>query len=87
MAVGKEIGAFEMKSTSISLAPGKGSYLTAEANFEGEAHGDLECMAIATMTVTSQNGKDGDYKVCARCFLKRRRSVGRRWAGENCDER
>ncbi len=69
MTVGKEIGEFDMKTTSITFEPGKGDYLTAPINFAGDAPGEIECRALATMTVESRNGKDGDYKICARCFL------------------
>ncbi len=69
MAVGKEIGNFDMKSTSVTLEPGKGGSVRLHINFEGVSTGDLECEAIATMTVDSEDGKDGDYRISARCFL------------------
>lgn len=69
MAVGKEIGEFEMTSTSVTLEPAKGDFLTARVNYEGNATGDIECEAVATMTVESRDGKNGDYEISARCFM------------------
>lgn len=69
MTVGKEIGTFDMKSTSVTLAPGTGEFLTIHMNFEGDVAGEIECRAIATMTVESNDGKNGDYKLCVRRFL------------------
>jgi len=69
MAVGREIGQFEMKYTSVTLEPGKSGSVTLHVNFEGSSSGEFECEALATMTVDSRDGKDGDYKVSARCFM------------------
>ena len=69
MAVGKELGTFEMRSTSVTLEPGKGGAVILHVNFEGTSTGEIECEAIATMTVDSRDGKDGDYRISARCFL------------------
>jgi len=70
MAVGKEIGSFELKSTSVTLEPGKGGSVTLHINYEGGASGDLDAEVFTTMTVESRDGKDGDYKISARCFLR-----------------
>ncbi|MGR9093400.1 MAG: hypothetical protein ACU85U_22740 [Gammaproteobacteria bacterium] len=69
MAVGKEIGAFNMQYTSVTLEPGKDGSVTLHVNFEGSSSGDFACDALATMTVDSRNGKDGDYRISARCFM------------------
>lgn len=69
VAVGKEIGTFDMTSTSVTLEPGKGDFLTAHINFDGNATGELASRVLATMTVESRNGRDGNYRICARCFL------------------
>lgn len=69
MAVGRELGTFDMKSTSVTLVPGKGDFLTLHINYEGSATGEIECEAIATMTVESADGKDGKYSISARCFM------------------
>ena len=69
MAVGKEIGAFSMQYTSVTLEPGKGGSVTLHVNFEGSSSGEFACDALATMTVDSRNGKDGEYRISARCFM------------------
>lgn len=70
MAVGKEIGLFDMKSTSITLEANKGKVTAAQVNFEGDISGEFSCTALATMTIQSSDGKDGTYKISARCFMK-----------------
>lgn len=70
MAVGKEIGLFEMKSTSITLEASRGRVTSAQVNFEGDISGEFSCTALATMTVESSDGRDGTYTVSARCFMQ-----------------
>ena len=70
MAVGKELGEFKMQYTSVTVEPGKGGAVTLHVNFEGSSSGDCTCDALATMTVDSRNGKDGDYRISARCFMR-----------------
>lgn len=70
MAVGKEIGLFEMKSTSITLEAARGRVTSAQVNFEGDISGEFACTALATMTVESSDGQDGTYTICARCFMQ-----------------
>ncbi len=69
MAVGKQIGEFTMHYTSVTLEPGKGGSVTLHANFEGSSTGEFVCDALATMTIDSRNGKDGDYRISVRCFM------------------
>ena len=69
MTVGKQIGTFEMKSTSVSLIHNKGDVLTTKLNLEGRVSGEVESEALATMTIESADGKDGTYTVCARYFM------------------
>jgi hypothetical protein len=69
MAVGKEIGVYDLKSTSVTLVPGKGDTTTVHINYEGELTGALACTVFATMTVESPDGRDGTYKISARWFL------------------
>lgn len=70
MAVGKELGEFTMQYTSVTVEPGKGGSVTLHVNFEGSSSGEFACDAVATMTVDSRNGKDGDYRISARCFMR-----------------
>ncbi len=69
MAVGKEIGTFNMQSTSIRLVASGEHVTTAEVNFEGEISGEFACTALATMTVASKDGHNGTYRIAARCFM------------------
>jgi hypothetical protein len=69
VALGKELGVYDLKSTSITLVPGKGNVLTTHINFEGTISGEFECEVLATMTIQSADGRDGVYKICARCFM------------------
>jgi hypothetical protein len=70
MAVGREIGAFAMKSTSVTLTPGKAGSVTLHINYEGAATGELDSEVFSTMIVESSDGKDGAYRISARCFLR-----------------
>ena len=70
MAVGKEIGVFDMQSTSVTLVPGKGILTTTHVNYEGDISGDFACTCYATMTLESKDGKDGKYTICGRWFLE-----------------
>jgi hypothetical protein len=69
MAVGKEIGVYDLKSTSVTLVPGKRDTTTVHINYEGELTGEHACTVFATMTLESPDGKDGTYTICARWFL------------------
>ncbi|MEM7542973.1 MAG: hypothetical protein AAF384_15510 [Pseudomonadota bacterium] len=69
MALGNEIGTFDMKSTSVTLEGSGGRVTNAEVNFEGDLSGEFKGFALATMSVNSKDGKDGTYKVTARCFM------------------
>ena len=69
MAVGKEIGAFDLTSTSVSLTPGKGHSVTAHVNYEGKVTGEIAGRVLTTMTIESADGKDGTYKICTRFFM------------------
>lgn len=69
MAIGKELGTFELRSTSFTLAPGKKKAVNVSANFEGRVTGVVDGSVITTMTVESKNAKDGKYKISSRCFL------------------
>jgi len=68
MAIGKELGTFRMRSTSITLVPGRRQVRRLSVNFEGEISGELHGFVIATMTVDSAEGEDGEYTVSSRIF-------------------
>ena len=70
MAVGKEIGVFDMRSTSVTLVPGKGILTTTQVNYEGDITGDFASKCYATMTLESRDGKQGKYTICGRWFLE-----------------
>lgn len=69
MALGKELGLFDLKSTSITLLPGKKKALNVTANFEGTVKGRSEGAVVATMEVDSPDGKNGIYRICTRTFF------------------
>ena len=70
MALGKELGKFDMKSTSITMIPGKKNRpATAQINFEGNLVGELDATTIATMTIETIEGDDGKYSVVARSIM------------------
>lgn len=68
MAVGNQIGTFNLTSTSITLHAKGSNVSTAEVNFEGTVSGEMASTVLATMTVESNDGVNGDYRICARCF-------------------
>lgn len=70
MAVGNQIGVFDMSSTSVTLVPGKGTLTTTHVNYEGDITGEFACTCYAAMTVESKDGKDGKYTICGRWFLE-----------------
>lgn len=70
MAVGKEIGIFDVKSTSVTVVPGEGNITTTHVNYEGRITGQFASYCFATMTIESKDGKDGTYKISGRWFLK-----------------
>ncbi len=69
MALGKELGTFDLKSTSFTLIPGKNKTVEVSANFEGRVQGRTEGDVIATMTFASPDGKDGTYTVSTRTLF------------------
>lgn len=70
MAIGKELGIFDIKSTSVTLVPGKGNITTTQVNYEGKITGQFACKCFATMTLESEDGKNGTYKIYGRWFLE-----------------
>jgi hypothetical protein len=69
MALGKELGRFAMKSTTITMTAGKNRTANAQINFEGTIAGELDATTIATMTVTNDGAQDGKYTIVARVIF------------------
>jgi hypothetical protein len=70
MALGKELGTFDLRSTSITLVPGKKKAVRISMNFEGTVKGRLDGEVVATMKIDSPDGKDGKYEVSTRTFFE-----------------
>lgn len=69
MAIGRQLGTFELEATSFSLAKAKGDMLDTHLNFEGEMTGEVAGQILVSMTISSADGKDGTYETCGRYFL------------------
>ncbi|MFT4564859.1 MAG: hypothetical protein ACI9BW_004629, partial [Gammaproteobacteria bacterium] len=65
----RELGTFEMKSTSITMIAGRNRAANAQINFEGTIAGELEATTIATMTIENNGDEDGKYDIVARAIF------------------
>ena len=70
MPIGKEIGAFSCKSTSITYSPGEGGLETAEINYEGTIEGSgASGTVLGTMKVApAADAANGTWTWCGREF-------------------
>ena len=68
MAVGKQIGEFSLKTTSLTLTPGPGGRVLIQGNFEGTSptFGTI----LRTATFVSVGAKSGTFSVCAAAYLE-----------------
>lgn len=76
MAIGKKIGNFAAKSTSITLSPGSGSMPNAQINYEGKVDGEVDATVYATMNFKSSDGKSGTYTLSSLLILSNGDVVG-----------
>jgi hypothetical protein len=68
MALGKQIGEFSLKTTSLTLTPGPGGSVLVQGNFEGTSatFGAI----LRTGTFVSAGAKSGTFSVCAAAYLE-----------------
>jgi hypothetical protein len=66
MALGKQIGEFSLKQTSITVSPGSGGTLAFQLNFEGQVSGEAgEGQAVGTQSLAYEpNMKSGTWSYC-----------------------
>lgn len=69
MAIGRELGAFDLTATSFMLTPDKGNTVRTQLNFEGQMLGEVDGHVLISMTISSEDGRDGTYQTCGRYFL------------------
>src|SRR5262249_41041348 len=70
MALGKKIGEFTLKTTSVTYAPGPGNAITAQVNLEGQTTGDLAGRVRGTLTAVGTPGaKSGTWTWCGVVLL------------------
>lgn len=69
MAIGKKLGSFRAKSTSVTLKAGNGSMPQAEINYEGAVTGELDGALYATMNFDSKDGRSGTYTLTSLLIL------------------
>lgn len=69
MALGKELGTFDLALTGVTLSSGKKKSVKVTANFDGTVKGKLGGAVLATMEVASPDGKDGTYAVYTRTLF------------------
>ena len=67
MALGKELGSFELKTTSFTVTPGPGKGRITQVNCEGTMSGDVTGVILGTLTVvTAEPGaKTGTWSWCS----------------------
>ena len=63
MALGKEVGAFSLKATSLTVTPGPSRAMTMQANFEGSQTGEVTAAVYGTLSVVIEPGaKSGPWR-------------------------
>ena len=83
MALGKQVGDFSLKATSVTMSPGPGTTLTTQVNFEGPAKGDAGAgVLIGTLTIVGEPGaKSGTWQWCGIMALNAGGSFGSQGRG------
>jgi hypothetical protein len=83
MALGKQVGDFSLKATSVTVSPGPGTTLTTQVNFEGPAKGDAGTgVLIGTLTIVGEPGaKSGTWSWCGVMALNTGGSFGSQGQG------
>ena len=76
MAIGKRLGSFRAKSTSVTLKPGEGDMPLAEINYEGTVTGKLDGALYATMNFNSKDGRSGTYTITSLLILSNGDIIG-----------
>lgn len=67
MAKGKELGTFEMKSTTATFLPGPAGSTLVQGNYEGTATGGFGAVAG---TATFVGGKSGTFSYCGGSYAE-----------------
>jgi hypothetical protein len=64
MALGKQVGDFSLKATSVTVSPGPGTALTIQVNYEGPATGEAGAgVLIGTLMIVGEPGaKSGTWQ-------------------------
>jgi hypothetical protein len=73
MAVGKRIGEFSLKATTITLTPGPAGSVLLQANYEGTGTGFGT--VLGTLSAASAGQKSGTWSWCAAAYLDNGDSV------------
>ena len=82
MALGKQIGQYSGKLTSLTLGPGPGNAMTGQVNMEGTVSGELEgTYALTHHVVIEPGAKSGTWSQYGIAFMKDGTSQGFRAHG------